>query len=86
MKTDLIVAIVLQDASQADIRRAYRKLSLQLHPDKNKAPDAEEKFRQVNVKLQLKLSLICQHCVIFQMKHHTTNLLFLPCDTNWPNG
>ncbi|KAL9967016.1 hypothetical protein ACROYT_G025171 [Oculina patagonica] len=36
-----------QDASQADIRRAYRKLSLQLHPDKNKAPDAEEKFRQL---------------------------------------
>ena len=52
MKTDLNVAIVLQDASQADIRRAYRKLSLQLHPDKNKAPDAEEKFRQVSVKLQ----------------------------------
>jgi len=37
----------LQDASQADIRRAYRKLSLQLHPDKNKEPDAEIKFRQV---------------------------------------
>lgn len=36
-----------QDASQADIRRAYRKLSLQLHPDKNKAPDAEVKFRQL---------------------------------------
>lgn len=51
MKTDLNVTILLQDASQADIRRAYRKLSLQLHPDKNKAPDAEEKFRQVNVKM-----------------------------------
>lgn len=36
-----------QDASQADIRRAYRKLSLQLHPDKNKEPDAEVKFRQL---------------------------------------
>ena len=38
---------LLQDASQADIRRAYRKLSLQLHPDKNKEPDADVKFRQV---------------------------------------
>ncbi|XP_068670343.1 dnaJ homolog subfamily C member 1-like isoform X1 [Montipora foliosa] len=36
-----------QDASPADIRRAYRKLSLQLHPDKNKEPDAEMKFRQL---------------------------------------
>jgi DnaJ-class molecular chaperone len=37
----------VQDASAADIRKAYRKLTLQLHPDKNKAEDAEEKFRQV---------------------------------------
>ncbi|XP_015779345.1 PREDICTED: dnaJ homolog subfamily C member 1-like [Acropora digitifera] len=36
-----------QDASASDIRRAYRKLSLQLHPDKNKEPDAEIKFRQL---------------------------------------
>lgn len=41
--------IFQQDASAADIRRAYRKLSLQLHPDKNKEPDAEIKFRQVMV-------------------------------------
>lgn len=34
-------------ASSSDIRKAYRKLSLQLHPDKNKEPDAAEKFRQL---------------------------------------
>lgn len=39
--------IFQQDASASDIRRAYRKLSLQLHPDKNKEPDAEIKFRQL---------------------------------------
>lgn len=34
-------------ASSAEIKRAYRKLSLQLHPDKNKEDDAEVKFRQL---------------------------------------
>ena len=37
----------LQDASVSEVRRAYRKLSLILHPDKNQAVDAEQKFRQV---------------------------------------
>eukprot|EP00057_Strongylocentrotus_purpuratus_P020545 XP_011675019.1 PREDICTED: dnaJ homolog subfamily C member 1 [Strongylocentrotus purpuratus] len=36
-----------QSASQSDVRRAYRRLSLQLHPDKNKEENAEEKFRQL---------------------------------------
>lgn len=36
-----------QSASSGDIKRAYRKLSLQLHPDKNKEEDAEAKFRQL---------------------------------------
>jgi hypothetical protein len=30
-----------------DIKRAYKKLSLQLHPDKNPSPDASDKFDQV---------------------------------------
>lgn len=38
---------LLQDASLSEIRRAYRKLSLVLHPDKNEAANAEEQFRQV---------------------------------------
>ena len=33
------------DASTSDIRKAYRRLSLVLHPDKNPAEDAEVKFR-----------------------------------------
>lgn len=38
---------VKKDASTSEIRRAYRQLSLQIHPDKNQAPDAEIKFRQL---------------------------------------
>ncbi|XP_074840963.1 dnaJ homolog subfamily C member 1 [Carettochelys insculpta] len=36
-----------QDASSTDIRKAYRKLSLTLHPDKNKDENAETQFRQL---------------------------------------
>jgi hypothetical protein len=38
---------MLKDASNADLKKAFRKLSLTLHPDKNDAPDASEKFRQM---------------------------------------
>ncbi|KAF7644612.1 hypothetical protein LDENG_00219020 [Lucifuga dentata] len=38
---------VEQDASAADIRKAYRRLSLTLHPDKNKDENAEIQFRQL---------------------------------------
>lgn len=35
-----------RDASQDDIKRAYRKLARRYHPDVSKEPDAEAKFRQ----------------------------------------
>lgn len=47
------VFFFLQDASSSEIRKAYRKLSLTLHPDKNKDENAENQFRQVGVLLSL---------------------------------
>ncbi|KAF8034464.1 hypothetical protein BT93_C0696 [Corymbia citriodora subsp. variegata] len=43
---------VERSCSVEDVRKAYRKLSLKVHPDKNKAPGAEEAFKAVSKAFQ----------------------------------
>ena len=38
---------ISKSASKDDIKASYRKLAKQYHPDLNKAPDAEKKFKEV---------------------------------------
>ncbi|GFY80915.1 DnaJ heat shock amino-terminal domain protein [Actinidia rufa] len=37
-----------KNCTDDDVKKAYRKLSLKVHPDKNKAPGAEEAFKNVS--------------------------------------
>jgi molecular chaperone DnaJ len=39
---------VAKNASKEDLKSAYRKLALQYHPDRNKEPDSEEKFKELS--------------------------------------
>ena len=39
---------VSREASQVDIKKAYKQLVIKWHPDKNKSVEASDKFKQIS--------------------------------------
>jgi molecular chaperone DnaJ len=44
---------VSRDCNDQELKTAYRRLAMQYHPDRNSAPDAEEKFKQASEAYQV---------------------------------
>jgi molecular chaperone DnaJ len=44
---------VSKNASDAEIKKAYKKLAMKFHPDRNKEADAEDKFKEVQSAYQV---------------------------------
>jgi molecular chaperone DnaJ len=38
---------ISRDASEAELKKAYRKLAMEYHPDRNSSPEAEAKFKEI---------------------------------------
>ncbi|MGL2721611.1 DnaJ domain-containing protein, partial [Helicobacter pylori] len=44
---------VSENASQDEIKKSYRRLARQYHPDLNKTKEAEEKFKEINAAYEI---------------------------------
>ena len=44
---------VSREASDEEIKKAFRKLAMEYHPDRNKREEAEEKFKEINEAYQV---------------------------------
>ncbi|STQ86657.1 J domain-containing protein [Helicobacter muridarum] len=44
---------ISENANNDEIKKAYRKLARQYHPDVNKSPEAEEKFKEINAAYEI---------------------------------
>lgn len=57
-----------RDASDADLKKQYRKLALQLHPDKNRAPKSDEAFKGLSncliiTMMSFRSGFSCEQCL-----------------------
>lgn len=47
------ILIVEKSSTSVEIKRAYKKLALKMHPDKNKAPKSDEAFKKLSKAFQV---------------------------------
>jgi len=47
-KTYYDILNIQEGASEEEIKKAYKKQALKFHPDRNKSPDATEKFKEIS--------------------------------------
>ena len=57
---------VSKDATDSDLKKSYRKLALQFHPDKNKAPGAGEAFKSIGNSFAVRIPLFSFYKVVFR--------------------
>jgi curved DNA-binding protein CbpA len=61
-----VLGLSTTNYTQEEIKKAYRKKALKWHPDRNKSPEAEEKFKRVSPPLSGQTSLsFPQHLTFF---------------------
>ena len=55
---------VARDATEEDVRRAFRKQAMEWHPDRNKSTEETDRFKEVNEAYQVLVDpLKCRHLV-----------------------
>jgi molecular chaperone DnaJ len=57
---------ISMSATEKDVKTAYRKLALQFHPDRNKDPGAEDKFKCINAAYGVLVDKVRLHQRIMQ--------------------
>ena len=70
---------VSKNASKKDIKKAYKQLALEWHPDKNDSPEAEEKFMEISDAYQCALENLKMSIKFTQVYH--SNFLVISFDT-----
>ncbi|MGE0588358.1 MAG: DnaJ domain-containing protein [Cyclobacteriaceae bacterium] len=59
-------------ATEAEIKRSYRKLAVLYHPDKNASIDAEERFKEINEAYEILGDPEKRHQYDYQLRVHST--------------
>lgn len=69
---------VPKDATERQIKKAFHKLAMKYHPDKNKSPDAEVKFREIVEGIVTFLLVCCNDCLCVKIIIVLSQKAFVP--------